>query len=85
MVADIWTQQQELVTKDAQSDTPDPYTIAYFCTVGRVVRTVRWIGYPSVWLHTMTGKIIFVLLYIIWLAVEIEVCAAGKRREKTDA
>ena len=84
-VTEVWTDKQELVTRSAQNALPDPYTTAYRCVIGRAEKTIRFVGYPSVWLHTVLGKIILALLYIIWLAVEIEAYAAGKRREKTDA
>ena len=84
-VAEIWTDKEELATVAPQFDAWDPYTTAYRCVVGRVVRTVRMIGYPSVWLHTTIGKVVLASLYIIWIAVEMEVFAANKRRVKSDA
>lgn len=83
-VAEVWTEQQELVTRSAEG-VLDPYTTAYRCVVGRVVRTVRFLGYPSVWLQTFPGKVLLAVLYIIWLAAEIEFFAAQKRRERADA
>ena len=83
-VAEVWTEKQELVTRSAEG-VLDPYTTAYRCVVGRVVRTVRFIGYLSVCLQTIPGKIVLALLYIIWIAAEIEGFAAQKRRERADA
>lgn len=84
IVAEVWTEKQELVTRSAEG-VLDPYTTAYRCVVGRAVRIVRFIGYPSVWLQTIPGKIVLALLYIIWIAAEIEGFAAQKRREQADA
>lgn len=84
-VAEIWTQQQELVTVSAQSDEPDPYTTAYSCVIGRVARTIRFAGYPSVWLNTTLGKVILALLFILWIAVEIETISVSKRRDEPHA
>ena len=84
-VSEIWTEKQQLVTAAAQSDDPDPYTTAYRCVIGRVERTIRFAGYPSVWLNNTLGKVIFALLYIIWIAVEIESLSVSKRREKAHA
>ena len=84
-VSEIWTQQQELVTQSPESDTPDPYTTAYRCVVGKVRHTIRFAAYPSVWLHSTLGKVLFGMLLITWIAVEIEAYGVSKRREKTNA
>ena len=79
-VVDIWPEQQFVtgVSTDAQ---PDPMTIAFRCVVGRVVRCIPVLGYPALFVHTLWGKVILALLYIIWIAVEIELHSVSKRRE----
>lgn len=84
-VSEIWKDTQEFVTSSPTFDSPDPYTAPYIYTVGRVERTVRLAGYPSVWLHTTVGKVVAAFLLIIWIAVEIESFGVSKRREKDHA
>lgn len=79
----IWPNEQQLVTSSASTDEWDPYTTAYRCVVGRVERSIPLLGYPAVWAHTALGKIIIALIYIIWIAVEIEAHGVSKRRETT--
>ena len=79
-VADIWEDEQELVTVGADDAEPDPYTTAYRCVVGSVRAHFPLVGYPSVLFHTLWGKICIALLYIIWIAVELERGRASKKR-----
>ena len=80
IVVEIWPEQQ-LVTAASTTSRPDPMTTTYRCVVGRAVRCIPVIGYPALWLQTVLGKVILALLYIIWIAVEIELRSASKRRE----
>ncbi|MBQ7547929.1 MAG: hypothetical protein IJT41_13315 [Clostridia bacterium] len=70
-----------LVTAPALDVSVDPMASPYKSVVGRAMRCIPFLGYPSIWLHTLWGKAILALLYIIWIAVEIEVRSASKRRE----
>lgn len=83
VVREVWHTEEQLVTSSASADEPDPVTTAYRCVVGRVERSIPLLGYPALWVHTTIGKIILASLYIIWIAVEIEVNGASKRRETT--
>ena len=82
-VVEVWTDKQQLVTMADTAKQPDPMTTAYSCVVGKVTHSVPYLGYPSVWLHTVFGKAVLALLYIIWISVEIEAFRVSKRREKS--
>lgn len=82
-VADVWTDKQQIVTVGDTSFAPDPMTTAYRCVVARAEHSIPYLGYPSVWLHTVWGKVVLALLYIIWISVEIEAFRVSKRREKS--
>lgn len=82
-VEEIWTEKEQFVTKGDSADEYDPMTTGYSCVVGRVEHTIPNLGYPSVWVHTVTGKVILALLYIFWISVEIESRRVSKRREKS--
>lgn len=79
-IVDFYPEQQ-LVTQNGSGEL-DPYTTAYYCVRGKVCFTVPYIGYLPVFLNTVFGKAAVALLYIIWIAAEIEVRSAAKRREK---
>ena len=70
-----------LVTASALDVPVDPMASPYKSVVGKAVRCIPYLGYPSLWIHTLWGKVILALLYIIWIAVEVELRSVSKRRE----
>lgn len=80
MVREIYPNEQ-MITAPSPDAAIDPMTTPYSCVVGRAERCIPVLGYPSLWIHTFWGKVVLALLYIIWIAVEIEVRSASKRRE----
>lgn len=83
VVREVWHAKQQFVTSSASSEEIDPMTTAYSCVVGRVERSIPLLGYPAIWAHTTSAKIILALIFIIWIAVEIESYGVSKRRETT--
>ena len=79
-VVEVWTDKQELVTAGADTSQFDPMTTAYRCVVGSVQRCIPLLGYPSAVFHTLWGKVCFALLFIIWIAIELERGRASKKR-----
>lgn len=82
-VVEVWTDKQQFVTMADTSQEPDPVTTAYSCVVGKAAHSIPYLGYPSVWLHTVFGKAVLALLYIVCVSVEIEAFRVSKRREKS--
>lgn len=77
----VWPEYQQIVTGVSVDSEPDPVSIPYRCAVGKAVRCIPLLGYPAMVVHSLWGKVILALLYIIWIAVEIELHSVSKRRE----
>ncbi len=79
-VIDIFQDKKQFATKGDAESKPDPYTVGYECVMGRVQRVIPFVGYPSIWLSTMTGKAVVIVFYIVWISIETELYESRKRR-----
>lgn len=78
-VMDIYTEEKQFVTAGDANDGYDPMTTAYSCVLGKVVYVIPLVGYLSLFVDSLVGKIVIVLFYIVWAAVEIEIYSLKKK------
>ncbi len=83
-VADIYSDEKQLVTSRDADGALDPMTTAYSCVLGRVVHSVPFIGYLSLFCESLIGKVVIMAIFIIWIAVEIEIYRSKKRGDESD-
>ena len=77
-IVDIYEEKKQFVTSGDANDECDPMTTSYSCVLGKVIFSVPMIGYPSLFLDSLTGKIFIMLFYIVWIAIEIEIYRSKK-------
>lgn len=80
-VADVYTDENQIVTSGNDSAGLDPMTTAYSCVLGKVVYSIPIVGYMYSFADSLIGKIVIMLFYIVWAAIEIEIYKAKKRGE----
>lgn len=71
-----------LYTKGDANNGPDPLPTPFEQCRGRVSFYVPYWGYAVQAMNSAVGKIIIALIYIVWLAVEIEGCKSRKKAVK---
>ena len=71
-----------LYTKGDANNGPDPLPTPFEQCRGRVSFYVPFWGYAVQAMNSAVGKIVIALIYIVWLAVEIEGCKSRKKAVK---
>ncbi|MBQ3150125.1 MAG: signal peptidase I [Clostridia bacterium] len=79
-VSDIYSDEKQLVTSGDADGALDPMTTAYSCVLGKVILVVPFVGYLSLFAESLIGKAIILLVFVIWISVEIEIFRSEKRR-----
>ncbi len=68
-------------TKGDHNDSEDPGYTSFDAVVGRVEKKLPVIGFVPLALSKTSGKIILAVIYILYIAVEIENAASKKRKK----
>ncbi len=69
-------------TKGDHNDVEDPGYTSYDAVVGRVEKKIPVVGYFSFMLSTLWGKIILAIVYVLYIAFEIDNATLKKSRKK---
>lgn len=83
-VAQIWTEKKQFVTISDASDEPDPVSTAFRCVLGRIQYKIPYVGYFPIFLNSVTGKIVLLLLYVVWISIELEISRSEKRAKEKE-
>lgn len=81
-VIKINTSDKSFKTKGDHNNVSDPGYTSYDSVVGRVERKIPLIGFIPLALSTTWGKIVLVLVYVLYIAVEIENVSSKNRKKK---
>ncbi len=81
-VIDIDFKEKSFKTKGDHNSVSDPGYISYSSVVGRVEKQIPLVGFISLALSTTVGKVVLVLVYVLYIAVEIENYSAKKSKKK---
>ena len=68
-------------TKGDNNNVEDPGYTPYDAVVGRVEKKMPLIGFLPMMLATTWGKVVLVLVYVLYIAVEVENAASKKRKK----
>jgi signal peptidase len=72
-VVEINSSYRYFITKGDAGNANDPEPTGYKYVVGRVKYAVPYIGFLPMLIDTTTGKATLAAVYIVWVAVEIEI------------
>ncbi len=81
-VIKINTEEKSFRTKGDHNNVPDPGYTSFDAVVGRVEKKLPLIGFVPLALSTTTGKIVLALIYVLYIAVEVENTASKKRKKE---
>ncbi len=74
--------QKAFKTKGDHNNVSDPGYISFDNVVGRVEKKIPVLGFLPLALSTTAGKVILAVVYVLYIAVEIENAASKKRKKK---
>ncbi|MBQ2828144.1 MAG: signal peptidase I [Clostridia bacterium] len=80
-VIDINTEEKSFRTKGDHNNVEDPYFTSFDAVVGRVEKRVPLLGFIPLTLSYTWGKIALVLIYVFYIAYEVENAASKKRKK----
>lgn len=81
-VVKIDTEEKSFRTKGDHNNVEDPEYTPYSAVIGRVEKSLPFIGYFPFILSTLWGKIILAAVYIFYIAFEIDNATLKKLRKK---
>lgn len=79
-IAEIDENQRSFVTKGDANEDIDPSPTDYMYAVGKVEFSVPILGYVSSFLRYKIIKIAVAIIYIAWLAIEVELIIAERNK-----
>lgn len=80
-VTEINTEERSFRTKGDNNNVEDPYSTSFDSVVGRVEKKVPLLGFVPLALSYTWGKIALALIYIFYVAYEVENTASKKRKK----
>lgn len=80
-VVRIKESEKSFRTKGDNNNVEDPGYTPYDAVVGRVEKKMPLIGFLPMMLATTWGKVVLVLVYVLYIAVEVENAASKKRKK----
>lgn len=81
-VVEINTQEKSFRTKGDHNNVQDPGYTSFDAVVGRVEKKIPLIGFIPMVLSFTWGKVILAVIYVLYIAVEVENTASKKRKKK---
>lgn len=80
-VVKIKDSEKSFRTKGDNNNVEDPGYTSYDAVVGRVEKKIPLIGFLPMMLATTWGKVVIALVYVLYIAVEVEIAASKKRKK----
>ncbi len=80
-VVKINTEEKSFRTKGDHNNVIDPGYTSFDAVVGRVEKKVPLVGFLPLALSYTWGKVVLILIYVLYIAYEVE-SAASKKRKK---
>lgn len=81
-VIEINAEEKSFRTKGDHNNVPDPGRMSFDAVVGRVEKKLPLIGFVPMALSTVWGKVAVTLIYVLYIAVEVENTASKKRKKE---
>lgn len=81
-VIEIDTEEKSFRTKGDHNNVPDPGRTSFDSVVGRVEKKIPFIGFIPLVLSTTWGKVVLAVIYVLYIAVEVENTASKKRKKE---
>ena len=81
-VVEINTAEKAFKTKGDHNNVKDPGYTSFDAVVGRVEKKIPLVGFLPLAISTSWGKVILAVIYVLYIAVEIENTASKKRKKK---
>lgn len=81
-VIEINTTEKSFKTKGDHNNVKDPGYTSFDAVVGRVEKKIPFVGFLPLALSASWGKVILVLVYVLYIAVEVENTASKRRKKK---
>ena len=81
-VIEINTEEKSFRTKGDHNNVADPGFMSFDAVVGRVEKKLPLIGFVPLLLSTTTGKVVLAVIYVLYIAVEVENTASKKRKKE---
>lgn len=80
-VVEINTQEKSFRTKGDHNNVQDPGFTSFDAVVGRVEKKIPLVGFIPLAISTTAGKIVLAVIYVFYIAVEVENAASKKRKK----
>lgn len=80
-VVKIDAEKKAFRTKGDHNNVTDPGYTSFDAVVGRVEKKVPFLGFVPLALSNTWGKAVLVLVYVLYIAVEVENAASKKRKK----
>lgn len=81
-VIEINIEEKSFRTKGDHNNVPDPGRMSFDSVVGRVEKKIPFIGFVPLALSTTVGKVVLVVIYVLYIAVEVENTASKKCKKE---